>query len=167
MDERVASAVANWAPRFTTNGVAVADFQRVTASVERWEDWCSAWSEAATVHADLGREALSEGRTRSAGAHFSTAAVYYHFGKFLFVEHPDEMREAHRRAVACLTEALPHLDPPGERVEIPFEGSTLVGILRRLPDHADEDIAAGAVFVEARSVYERVKTLPHTVADVA
>ena len=45
MDDRVASAVSNWAPRFTTNGVAVADFQRVTAGVERWEDWCSAWSD--------------------------------------------------------------------------------------------------------------------------
>ncbi|MCW2620885.1 MAG: alpha/beta hydrolase, partial [Frankiales bacterium] len=65
MDERVASAVANWAPRFTTNGVAVADFQRVTASIERWDDWCSAWSTAARVHEDLGREALGEGRTRS------------------------------------------------------------------------------------------------------
>src|SRR5689334_15423532 len=120
-DDRVASAVSNWAPRFTTNGVAVADFQRVTSSLERWEDWCSAWSDAAKVHEDLGREALSEGRTRSAGSHFATAAVYYHFGKFLFVEYPDQMREAHRHAVDCLTEALPYLDPPGERVEIPFE----------------------------------------------
>jgi dipeptidyl aminopeptidase/acylaminoacyl peptidase len=131
MDQRVTSAIANWAPRFTTNGVAVADFQRVTSQVDRWEDWCAAWSAAARVHEDLGREALDEGRTRSAGAHFSTAAVYYHFGKFLFVDHPDEMREAHRRAVECLTLALPHLDPPGERVEIPFEGSRLVGVLRR------------------------------------
>ena len=131
MDERVASAVSNWAPRFTTNGVAVADFQRVTASLERWDDWCSAWSAAAQVHEDLGREALSEGRTRSAGAHLSTAAVYYHFGKFLFVEHPEEMREAHGRAVACLNDALPYLDPAGERIEIPFEGSRLVGVLRR------------------------------------
>ena len=131
MDARVASAVSNWAPRFTTNGVAVADFQRVTASVERWEDWCSAWSAAARVHEDLGREALREGRTRSAGSHLSTAAVYYHFGKFLFVEHPDEMREAHGHAVACLNDALPYLDPAGERVEIPFEGSRLVGVLRR------------------------------------
>jgi 2,6-dihydroxypseudooxynicotine hydrolase len=131
MDDRVASAVSNWAPRFTTNGVAVADFQRVTAGVQRWEDWCSAWSAAAQVHEDLGREALAEGRTRSAGSHLSTAAVYYHFGKFLFVEHPAEMRAAHERAVACLTEALPYLDPAGERVEIPFEGSTLVGVLRR------------------------------------
>jgi dipeptidyl aminopeptidase/acylaminoacyl peptidase len=131
MDARVASAVSNWAPRFTTNGVAVADFQRVTASVERWEDWCAAWSAAARVHEDLGREALREGRTRSAGSHLSTAAVYYHFGKFLFVEHPDEMREAHQHAVACLNDALPYLDPAGERIEIPFEGSRMVGVLRR------------------------------------
>jgi 2,6-dihydroxypseudooxynicotine hydrolase len=131
MDERVASAVSNWAPRFTTNGVAVADFQRVTANLERWDDWCSAWSAAGQVHEDLGREALQDGRTRSAGAHLSTAAVYYHFGKFLFVEHPEEMRAAHERAVACLTDALPYLDPAGERIEIPFEGSALVGVLRR------------------------------------
>jgi dienelactone hydrolase len=131
MDDRVASAVSHWAPRFTTNGVAVADFQRVTSSVERWDDWCAAWSAAARVHEDLGREALDEGRTRSAGTHFSTAAVYYHFGKFLFVDHPDEMREAHRHAVECLTLALPNLDPPGERIEIPFEGSRMVGVLRR------------------------------------
>jgi 2,6-dihydroxypseudooxynicotine hydrolase len=109
----------------------VADFQRVTAGVERWEDWCSAWSAAGQIHEDLGREALSEGRTRSAGSHLSTAAVYYHFGKFLFVEFPDEMRAAHERAVACLNDALPYLDPAGERIEIPFEGSRMVGILRR------------------------------------
>jgi 2,6-dihydroxypseudooxynicotine hydrolase len=131
MDARVASAVSHWAPRFTTNGVAVADFQRVTAGIERWEDWCSAWSAAAQVHEDLGREALADGRHRSAGVHLSTASVYYHFGKFLFVEFPEQMRAAHTRAVACLSEALPYLDPPGERVEIPFEGSHLVGILRR------------------------------------
>src|SRR4051794_41393735 len=43
MDDRVASAIAHWAPRFTTNGVTVSDFQRVTGQVERWEDWCAAW----------------------------------------------------------------------------------------------------------------------------
>jgi 2,6-dihydroxypseudooxynicotine hydrolase len=41
------------------------------------------------------------------------------------------MRAAHERAVACLTDALPYLDPAGERIEIPFEGSALVGVLRR------------------------------------
>ena len=30
----------------------------------------------------------------------------------------------------CLNDALPHLDPPGARVEIPFEGTRLVGVFR-------------------------------------
>jgi 2,6-dihydroxypseudooxynicotine hydrolase len=46
------------------------------------------------------------------------------------------MRAAHRRAVACLNLALPHLDPPGERVMIPYEGKHLAGTLRRPHDIA-------------------------------
>src|SRR5918998_6190748 len=40
------------------------------------------------------------------------------------------MRAAHERAVRCLDDALPHLARPGRRVEMPFEGTRLVGILR-------------------------------------
>jgi dipeptidyl aminopeptidase/acylaminoacyl peptidase len=133
MDQRVASAIAHWAPRFTTNGVTVSDFQRVTARVERWEDWCAEWSSVGEEHEALGRDALAEGRSLSAGEHLAQAAVYYHFAKFVFVEDLDQMREAHRRAVACLDAALPHLTPAGRRVEIPFEGAKLVGILRCPP----------------------------------
>ena len=131
MDELVASAVAHWGPRFTVNGVTVADFERVTGSVERWEDWCAAWVARGSEHEQLGREALAEGRLRSAGEHLAQAAVYHHFAKFVFVVDLDQMRDAHQRAVQCLTDALPHLDPPGRRVEMPFEGTRLVGVLRR------------------------------------
>jgi len=130
MDERVASAIAHWAPRFTTNGVTVSDFIRITGGLQRWEDWCAAWSAVAAEHEGLGRTALDEGRRLSAGEHLARAAVYFHFGKFVFVDDLDQMREAHRRAVRCLTDALPHLCPPGRRVEIPFEGAAMVGILR-------------------------------------
>lgn len=130
MDERVAAAVAHWAPRFTTNGVAVADFERVTGAVREWGQWCQAWSDVGAEHEELGRTALAEGRTRSAGEHLAQAAVYYHFGKFLFVDDMAQLRAAHRRAVRCLDDALPHLDPPGRRVEVPFEGARLVGVLR-------------------------------------
>lgn len=131
MDELVASAVANWAPRFTANGVTAADFQRVTSRIDQWADWCRSWTEVGAEHEDLGREALREGRLRSAGEHLAQAAVYHHFAKFVFVEDREQMRSAHDRAVTCLTDALPHLDPPGRRVEIAFEGSTLVGVHRR------------------------------------
>ena len=129
-DPLVASAVAHWGPRFTVNGVTVADFERVTAGLEHWEDWCAAWSAVAAEHEALGREALDEGRTRSAGEHLSQAAVYYHFAKFVFVVDRHQMRAAHEKAVACLNDALPYLDPPGRRVEIPFEGTHLAGVLR-------------------------------------
>jgi dipeptidyl aminopeptidase/acylaminoacyl peptidase len=130
MDERVAAAVSHWAPRFTTNGITVSDFQTITAGLERWEDWCSAWSAAGEKHAALGHRAMEEGRNRSAGGHFAQAASYFHFGKFVFVDDLDQMRAAHQRAVECLDAALPNLDPPGRRVEVPFDGAVMVGILR-------------------------------------
>ena len=130
MDELVASAIANWAPRFTTNGVAVSDFERITRGLEHWSDWCAAWSEVGAEHRALAEEAEAEGRLRSAGQHYAQAAVYYHFAKFLFVQHLAQMRAAHAEAVRCLDAALPHLDPPGRRVEIPFDGARLVGVLR-------------------------------------
>ena len=123
-------AISHWAPRFTMNGVTAGDFERITSGLTSWNDWCAAWSKVAAEHESLGREALTEGREMSAGAHLSQAAVYYHFAKFLFVNDMDQMREAHGHAVRCLTDALLYLDPPGKRAEIPFEGSHIVGILR-------------------------------------
>jgi dipeptidyl aminopeptidase/acylaminoacyl peptidase len=130
MDERVASAISHWAPRFTTNGVSVADFQRVTAGLDRWEDWCAAWSAVAAEHEALAVEAMAEGRHRSGGQHYAQAAVYYHFAKFLFVQDQAQLRAAHAAAVRCLDAALAHLDPPGRRVEIRYAGGRLVGVLR-------------------------------------
>ena len=130
MDERVAAAAANWGPRFITNGVDASDYRRLTTSIERWEDWCAAWCEAGAVHEELGNAAQAEARLRSAGAHLAQAAVYYHFAKFMFVNDLAQMRDAHAKAVSCLTAALPNLDPPGRRIEIPFDGARMVGILR-------------------------------------
>lgn len=132
-DSRVASAIAHWAPRFTTNGVTVSDFQRITSGVTRWEDWCEAWSRVGAQHEELGRVALGQGRFLSAGEHLAQAAVYFHFGKFVFVEDYEQMRRAHQRAVRCYADALPHLARPGRRVEVPFEAARLVGVLR-LPE---------------------------------
>jgi 2,6-dihydroxypseudooxynicotine hydrolase len=130
VDDRVSSAIAHWEPRFTANGVQPADFARVTRSIEKWPDWCAAWVALGSEYEQLGREALREDRLRSGGEHLAQAAAYYHFAKFVFVEDVEQMRAAHVRAVACYTDALPHLDPPGRKVEMPFETSNLVGVIR-------------------------------------
>src|SRR3954470_12652223 len=126
-DARVTSAISHWAPRFVSNGVILADFEEVTASIERWEDWCAAWSVRAKLHEDLAAETLRDGHRLSAGEHFVRAAMYYHFAKFVFVQDPAQMRAAHRKAVECYTSALPLMRPPGERVSI----GPYVGVLRK------------------------------------
>ena len=130
-DSRVEAAIAHWAPRFVANGVPLTDFQEVTAGCERWEHWCKAWSARAAVHEALGDEALKDGYKLSAGEHYTRAALCYHFGKFLFVNDTEQMKQAHRKAVECRNKALPLIDPPGERVAIPYEGKHLYGILRK------------------------------------
>jgi dipeptidyl aminopeptidase/acylaminoacyl peptidase len=130
-DARVKSATAHWGPRFVANGVALTDFEDVTASITSWDDWCRAWCKRAAVHERLGREALDKNKTLSAGEHLQRAGVYYHFASFLFVHDRPQMRAAHEQAVECRKLALPYLTPPGERVQIPYEGKHLFGILRK------------------------------------
>ena len=130
-DQVVETVVRNWAPRFISNGVPLFDYQEVTDGLEAWEDWCGAWSARAAEHEAGGRAALKAGYTLSAGQHLQTAAVVYHFSKFVFVHDMAQLKEAHKKAIACHTLALPHLEPPGERVEIPYEGGCLYGNLRK------------------------------------
>jgi dienelactone hydrolase len=130
-DERVNSAIAHWGPRFVANGISLTDFEEVTASLASWDDWCRAWSARAALHEALGCEALAGKKFLSAGEHLQRAGVYYHFAKFLFVHDMAQMKAAHMQAVACRSLALPHLRPPGERVEMPYQGKWLAGILRK------------------------------------
>src|SRR6266576_2599244 len=125
MDALVKSAIAHWAPRFVANGVALTDFEEVTAGIASWNDWCGAWSDRAAQHEAMGREALAAKKFISAGEHLQRAGVYYHFGKFLFVHDLAQMKAAHIKAVECRGRSLAFLSPPGERVAIPFENSTL------------------------------------------
>ncbi|HEX6006911.1 MAG TPA: prolyl oligopeptidase family serine peptidase [Burkholderiales bacterium] len=130
-DKRVEIAIHHWAPRFVSSGIPLADFEEVTASITRWEEWCDAWSRRADVHEGLGRQALAAGCRYSAGQHLTRAAMCYHFGKFMFVHDIERMRRAHRKVIECRDLALPHLDPPGERVAIAYSGKKLYGILRK------------------------------------
>jgi dienelactone hydrolase len=130
-DKRVEIAIHAWSPRFVASGVPLTDFEEVTASITRWDEWCAAWSARAAIHEELGRKALADGYGMSAAAHLTRAALCYHFGKFMFVHDIPQMKAAHLKTVECRGLALPHLDPPGERVAIPYQGKTLYGILRR------------------------------------
>lgn len=130
-DERILGVMSRWAPRLVANGIPPTDYQEMLDQLENWGDWCKVFSARAAEHEAAGKEALAAGNTITAAVHLNTAAVIYHFGKFVFVEDMDQLKAGHMKAVECHTLAQPHMDPPGERVEIPYENGHLYGVLRK------------------------------------
>src|SRR5919198_965459 len=130
-DERVEAAIANWAPRFVSQGVDFNDFERVTARVERWAEWRPAWVENGDAHAARAHEAEERRRAVTAGEAWNHAALSYHFAKFVWMVDMEQYRVAADRAVAALREVHRLLDPEAERLELPFEGGTMHANLRR------------------------------------
>jgi pimeloyl-ACP methyl ester carboxylesterase len=130
-DPRVQAAIDNWAPRFVSQGVDFNDFQRTTAQIESWDEWLGAWCETGDSHRALAEDAERAADGRTAGEAYVRAALCYHFAKFVWVLDLRRHRDATEQAIECLYAAHRHLDPEAERIEIPFEGATLVGNLRR------------------------------------
>src|SRR5665647_2539159 len=123
-DERVASAIAHWAPRFVTNGVGYGDFQRVTSGVTTWAEWLPAWVENGHRHAELAREAEVRSRTLTAGEAWNQAALSYHFAKFVWMLDMGRYAEATKLSVDALRNAhrlsLIHISEPTRRTPISY-----------------------------------------------
>lgn len=130
-DPKLVSALSHWAPRLVANGIPLADFEDVTRGIGSWDQWCSAWCKRAQQHEALGDDAFQRDYYLTAGEHYSTAAVCYHFAKFLFMHDYSSLTEAHERAIICRRKSLSLLSPPGEYVSIPFENSSLSAIWRQ------------------------------------
>jgi len=128
---RVQVAAHHWRARFVANGIDVNDFDTTVEKTTEWKDWGPNWQAMGEIHEALGREAEALDRTVSATAAYQRAAWCYHLGKFLWFEDLELHGELRDRAVTVYQKTLPHLDPPAERLEIPFEGYVIPGHLRR------------------------------------
>jgi len=148
-DPVLKAAIAHWGARFVANGVVLTDFEEITGSLSSYDDWCKAWVARAAHHEALGRAALAMEHWLTAGECLQRAGVYYHFASFLFVRDQTQMKAAHQKQIECRQLALPYLRPPGERVEIPYLGKTLAGILRKPTDVAKSPVVAMAVGLDS------------------
>ena len=127
---RVQVAAGHWKPRFVANGIDVNDFDRVLAATTEWRDWAPNWKRVGDEHRAIGDEAERSGHVVTATEAHQRAAWCYHLGKFLWFEDRvlhDDLREL---TVATYAKAIPGLEPPGRRIEAPFEGAVIPGILR-------------------------------------
>jgi len=132
-DERVASAAKHWALRFVSNGVELGAFQSTLQRIERWERWCAEWGVTARHYEEVAAAAESRGDTLTAGESWVRAATCWHFGKFVFMDDLAQQRTAHERTVADFRKGMASLEPPAERVEIPYGTHRLAAILRTPP----------------------------------
>jgi pimeloyl-ACP methyl ester carboxylesterase len=130
-DIEITSAVTNWGPRFTAQGVDPGDFARVTGPLECWADWLDAWCANGDMHAGLARDAEGRGRSLTAGEAWVRASLSYHFAKFVWMLDLARHRTAADKAVAAMANAHRLLDPTAERLELDFNGGVMVGSLRR------------------------------------
>ncbi|MDQ3859717.1 MAG: esterase FrsA [Actinomycetota bacterium] len=79
----------------------------------------------------MAEEAEAAGNGVTAGEAWIHAAVCFHFAKFVWVVDVERNHATTERAKEALYRAHLHLDPGAERIEVPFDGATLYGNLRR------------------------------------
>lgn len=116
---RIASHVPHW------------DWEQLQARVTRWEDWLPEWTRWTEERwVGFGDEALAAGRRATAGRAYAQAGVFYHWATFLTVNEPGWV-QALERMDEIWRLAAPLVDPPLERIDVPFEGTFLPGHLRK------------------------------------
>ncbi|MGB4138165.1 MAG: hypothetical protein WA971_16490, partial [Microbacterium sp.] len=93
--------MSNWAPRMIAQGIDSNDFERVTATVNRWADWLPAWESLADGYVEAAREAEASHHTTSAGELWLRAAISYHFARFVWVVEPVRNRSVLAKSVAA------------------------------------------------------------------
>ena len=148
-DALTQEALSHWYVRLLANGVSYMDASEVIPKVRSWREWCRLWMDRAAVREREAREMEEAGRMLSAAEAYVRASLAYHFAQFVYHEDIELKAEAQRRKVAVYQRGAPHLDPPAERVEIPWPGGrTLPGVLR-IPEGAKGEDGAPCVVLVA------------------
>jgi dienelactone hydrolase len=141
LDPTVDLVFAHMTPRYLATGVDPNDLQRLVARINHYEDWCRIWCKEAARHEDQAIEAATRGRTITASESYVRASIYYHYAKHLFAHDPEQYLAAHQRMLTCYRAGAAELDPPLERITIPFQNTTMVGNLRRPAEVAKPAVA--------------------------
>ncbi|MEU6231477.1 alpha/beta fold hydrolase [Kitasatospora sp. NPDC047058] len=114
-------------PRATGAGLDPHEYTRVTAALPSLLGWPEACRAAGLRHLAAADQATAEGRRRTAGEAYRTAARWFHFAALL--PHPDRAAAARAATEAdeAMRSALARLEPAAERIE----GGSFAGWLRR------------------------------------
>jgi dienelactone hydrolase len=96
-------------------------------------EFMAEWVRMADKLAGLAEEDLALGRMFSAGEKLKRAAIYYLTGERMQSHGSAGREETYAKALDSFDRALRFCNEPVERVEIPYEGTTIVGLFHRAP----------------------------------
>ena len=91
--------------------------------------WGREWGKFGAKYEALAEEQERSGKKKEAGETYYLAYEYYRVGRYPVPSSPEKMN-CYKGVLRTFLKAAPYLDPPLERVEIPFEGKKVVGYLQ-------------------------------------
>ncbi len=93
------------------------------------DHWGVEWGRLGNRYEVLGDEEEKRGRSAAAGESYYLAYEYYRIGRYPVPSSPEKMN-CYQGVLRNFLKAAKYLDPPAERVEIPFEGKKVAGYLQ-------------------------------------
>src|SRR5450755_3904324 len=90
------------------------------------EPWVAEWTKLAEPFEHQAAELEKKGQMADTNKAYLKAASYYGIAKFPVINHPAK-KAAYKKAIENYLKGARSLDPPMERVAIPFEGKEIVG----------------------------------------
>ena len=93
------------------------------------DHWGTEWRKIGARYEALGDEQEGRGQTAEAGKSYYQAYEYYRIGRYPVPISPEKMN-CYKASLRNYLKAAKYLDPPVERVEIPFENKSVVGYLQ-------------------------------------
>ena len=97
--------------------------------------WGEEWGKIGSKYESLAEEQQRQGRSKEAGATYYLAYEYFRIGRYPVPSSPEKMN-CYQGALRTFLKAAPTMEPPLERVEMPFEGKKVVGYLQ-IPKESD------------------------------
>lgn len=97
--------------------------------------WGREWAKFGAQYEKMAEDQLQQGKKQAAGVTFYLAYEYYRVGRYPVPSSPEKMR-CYEGVLRTFGKAAPLMDPPLERVEIPFEGKKVIGYLQ-IPSGVD------------------------------
>jgi len=91
--------------------------------------WGREWGKIGAKYESLAEEQQRHGKGKEAGETYYLAYEYFRIGRYPVPSSPEKM-SCYKGALRTFLKAAPTMEPPLERVEIPFEGNKVVGYLQ-------------------------------------